>query len=103
MKMHIETKRSYFGDRKFKDEFFSSKATKKHTKYDTGGITIIGTFELKNLETNIIKKYKVGEDIKETDLLMEKIINNPINSKFETPTGVKVQLISRDLRGKLKK
>lgn len=101
--MHIETKKSYYGDRKFKDEFFSSKATKKHTKYDTGGITIIGTFELKDLKTDVVKKYEVGKDIEETDLLMEKIVKNSINTEFETPKGVKVQLISKNLRGKLKK
>lgn len=101
--MHMDFENKYYGDHRFKDDFYSSKKLKEHKKYDTGGITIIGTFELKDIKTDTIRKYEVGKDISETDLLMEKVVDNKINSIFKTPEGNKVKLVSKNLRGKLKK
>ena len=99
--MSLEFDGRYFGNYKYKDYFYSSNKVKKK-KFKIYGIKIFGTFTLKNLENNNLEEYKIGVNVKETDLIIEKIINLPINSKFKTQTGKEVQLISRNLRGKLK-
>lgn len=102
--MSIEFKGSYFGDSKFKNDFYSSKSTKKKSskKEDLSFLKVSGSFKIKDLETEEVLSYVIGKNIYQDDELVSLIINVPKNATFRHPNGKKYILISRNLFGRLK-
>lgn len=100
--MGFEYRNRYYGDSRFKDEFYNSKESKSKNKNQyENDIVFCGTFSI--MTDNKVYDYKIGENISENDKLILNVISANKGDKVILKSGDIGKLIKKNIYGKIKR